>query len=182
MNFKLSQLRHHFTLESNYLRYAWRLVISCTFTVFLYQFFHLPNGYWAAFSVVACVFPTQGQSLKRAVQRILGTFLGMWFGIVVAHSFGHHLIFLDIFLPVFIFLTFYLRAFTYSLYVLFITVLTVIFTCLVVPGDWQIGVLRLKMTILGTLIALLATIYIFPSRASSQLPQQLRIIIVTQHN
>lgn len=176
MNANLIQLRDNLTLSSNYLRYALRLVVSCTFTVFLYQFFHLSNGYWAAFSVVACVFPTQGQSLKRAAQRILGTFLGMWFGIVVAHSFGRHLIFLDIFLPIFIFLTFYLRAFTYSLYVLFITVLTVIFTCLVIPGDWQIGLVRLKMTILGTVIALLATIYIFPFRASSRLPQQLQIV------
>lgn len=176
MNSSLAQLQSNFTLSSNYLRYALRLVISCTFTVFLYQFFHLSNGYWAAFSVIACVFPTQGQSLRRAAQRILGTFLGMWLGIVVAHSFGHRLIFLDIFLPIFIFLTFYLRAFTYSLFVLFITVLTVVFTCLVIPGDWQIGLVRLKMTILGALIALLATIYILPFRASSELPQQLAAV------
>ena len=176
MNSSLTQLRNNYTLDSNYFRYALRLVISCSFTVFLYQFLHLPNGYWAAFSVIACIFPTQGQSLKRAAQRILGTFLGMWFGIVVAHSLGRHLIFLDLFLPIFIFLTFYLRAFTYSLYVLFITVLTVIFTCLVIPGDWQIGLVRLKMTVLGTIIALLATIYIFPSRASSRLPQQLQTV------
>ena len=49
--------------------------------------------------------------------------------------------------------------------------LTVIFTCLVIPGDWQIGLVRLKMTVLGTVIALLATIYIFLSRASNRLPQ-----------
>lgn len=176
MNYYLSQVTKNLTLNSNYFRYALRLIISCSFTVFLYQFFHLTNGYWAAFSVIACVWPTQGQSLRRAIQRILGTFLGMWLGIAVAHSFGHNLIFLDIFLPIFIFLTFYLRAYTYSLYALFITVLTVLFTCLVIPGDWQVAIVRLKMTFLGTVIALLATIFVFPSRASCILPQQLQTL------
>ena len=176
MNFLLDQLKNNVTLDSNYFRYALRLLISCSLTVFLYQYLHLNNGYWAAFSVIACVWPTQGQSLKRAVQRILGTFLGMGLGIVAAHSIGRHLIVIDIFLPIFIFLAFYLRAYSYSLYVLFITVLTVLFICLIIPGDWQVAVIRLEMTLLGTIIALLTTIFILPSRASSLLPQQLDTI------
>jgi uncharacterized membrane protein YccC len=176
MNFLLDQLKNNITLDSNYFRYALRLLISCSLTVFLYQYLHLSNGYWAAFSVIACVWPTQGQSLKRAVQRILGTFLGMGLGIAVAHSIGHHLIVINIFLPIFIFLAFYLRAYSYSLYVLCMTVLTVLFICLIIPGDWQVAVVRLEMTLLGTVIALLATIFILPSRASSLLPQQLDTI------
>ena len=176
MNLLLDQLKKNLTFDSNYFRYALRLLISCSLTVFLYQYLHLSNGYWAAFSVIACVWPTQGQSLKRAVQRILGTFLGMWLGILAAHSIGHHLIFIDIFLPIFIFLAFYLRVYSYSLYVLFMTILTVLFICLIIPGDWQIAVTRLEMTLLGTVIALLATIFILPSRASSLLPQQLETI------
>lgn len=173
MNLLLDQLKNNLTFDSNYFRYALRLVISCSLTVFLYQFLHFQNGYWAAFSVIACVWPTQGQSLKRAIQRILGTFLGMGLGVVAAHSIGRHLIFIDIILPIFIFLAFYLRAYSYSFYVLCMTVLTVLFICLIIPGDWQIAVVRLKMTLLGTIIALLATIFILPSRASSMLPQQL---------
>jgi uncharacterized membrane protein YccC len=153
MNILLDRLKNNLSLDSNFFRYALRLVISCSLTVFLYQFLHLKNGYWAAFSVIACVWPTQGQSLRRAFQRILGTFLGVSLGIIVAHSVGHHLIFVDIFLLVFIFLAFYLRAYSYSLYVLFITVLTVLFICLIIPGDWQVAVIRLEMTLLGTIIA-----------------------------
>lgn len=176
MNFLPDQLKNNLTLESNYFRYALRLLVSCSLTVFLYQFLHLNNGYWAAFSVIACVWPTQGQSLKRAIQRILGTFLGMWLGILAAHSIGHHLILIDIFLPIFIFLAFYLRVYSYSLYVLFMTILSVLFICLIIPGDWQVAVVRLQMTLLGVIIALLATVYILPSRASNLLPQQLDTI------
>lgn len=176
MNPLLKSLKNNLTINSNYFRYAIRLVISCSLTVFLYEFLHLKNGYWAAFSVIACVWPTQGQSLQRASQRVLGTFLGMGVGIVVAHSFGRNLILVDILLPIFIFLTFYLRAYTYSLYVLFTTVLTVLFICLIIPGDWQVAIVRLAMTLLGTMIALLATIFILPSRASSLLPLHLETV------
>ncbi|MBS0351043.1 MAG: FUSC family protein [Proteobacteria bacterium] len=176
MKLLLDRFKNNLTLDSNYFRYALRLLISCSFTVYLYQFFHLKNGYWAAFSVIACVWPTQGQSLKRAIQRIIGTFLGMGLGIVAAHSVGRHLIFIDIALPIFIFLAFYLRAYSYSLYVLFMTILTVLFICLIIPGDWQVAIVRLQMTLLGTMIALLATIFILPSRASNLLPKQLDAI------
>jgi uncharacterized membrane protein YccC len=176
MNLLLDRLKNNLTLDSNYFRYALRLLISCSLIVCLYQFLHLKNGYWAAFSVIACVFPTQGQSLRRAIQRIIGTFLGIGLGIVAAHSIGRHLIFIDIVLPILIFLAFYLRAYSYSLYVLFMTVLTVLFICLIIPGDWQVAIVRLQMTLLGTIIALLATIFILPSRASSLLPQQLDTI------
>ena len=173
MNNYLNLLKNNLTLDSNYFRYAIRLVISCSFAVFIYKFFHLENGYWAAFSVIACVFPTQGQSLRRAGERIIGTFIGMCLGILVAHSFGNNLILIDILLPIFIFLTFYLKAYTYGLYVLFTTVVTVLFICLLIPGDWQVAITRLAMTLLGTVIAVLATLFIFPARASKILPQQL---------
>lgn len=176
MNLVLDRLKDNLTLNSNYFRYALRLLISCSLTVCVYQLFHLKNGYWAAFSVIACVWPTQGQSLRRAFQRILGTFLGIGLGIVAAHSVGRHLIFIDIVLPIFIFLAFYLRIYSYSIYVLFMTVLTVLFICLIIPGDWQVAIVRLQMTLLGTIIALLATIFILPSHASSLLPQQLDLI------
>jgi uncharacterized membrane protein YgaE (UPF0421/DUF939 family) len=176
MNNAIAQLKNNFTLESNYCRYTLRMIISCSFTVFLYKIFHLENGYWAAFSVIACVWPTQGQSLRRAIERILGTFMGIWLGILIAHSFGRNLLLIDILLPVFIFLTFYLRAYAYSLYALFTTVVTVLFICLLIPGDWQVAITRLAMTLLGTLIAVLATLFLFPSRASQILPQQLSLI------
>lgn len=176
MNSLLKMLKNNLTLESNYFRYALRLMISCALTVFLYQFFDLKNGYWAAFSVIACVYPTQGQSLKRATQRIFGTFLGMWLGIIAAHSVGHHLIFIDIFLPILIFLAFYLRSYSYSFHAPFGTVLTVLLICQIIPGDWQVATIRLQITFLGSIIALLATLFILPSHASARLPQQLQTV------
>lgn len=173
MNSASNIIKNNFTLNSNYLRYAIRLTLGCTLAVILFELLHLKNGYWVAFSVIACVFPTLGQSLKRTKQRILGTFIGMWVGILVAHSFGFNYIFIDILLPVFIFLTFYSKAYAYSLYVFFITIVTVLFMCLLVPGDWQIGVIRLEMTAIGAVIALAVNFLILPSRASHILPQQL---------
>lgn len=166
-------LKINFSLDSNYFRYALRLAVSCSLVVILYEILRLQNGYWAAFSVITCAWPTLGQSLQRAKQRIIGTFIGMWVGILLAHSVGTHVVVIDILLPVCVFFAFYLRAYTYSLFVLFITVIIVLFICLLVPGDWQVAVTRLIMTAFGTAVALIATLFILPSRVSKILPQQM---------
>ncbi|MFT3742561.1 MAG: FUSC family protein [Gammaproteobacteria bacterium] len=166
----MSLLRRNLTLQSEYFRYALRLMISSSITVLLYELLQLKNGYWAAFSVIACVWPTVGNSLQRSRQRIVGTFMGMCLAIIIAHSFGYSQIAIDILLPIFIFLTFYLKPFNYGFFVLFTTVITVLFICLMVPGDWQMAITRLIMTLFGTLIALIATRFILPSRTSQTLP------------
>lgn len=172
MRHNFSILKENFQLNSNYMRYALRLMLACTLVAVLYQLLHLKNGYWAGFSVIACVWPTQGISIKRTYQRLLGTLIGMFIGIVVAHSIGRHILYIDIALPIIIFLTFYLRAYAYSLYVLFTTVVTILLICLVVPGDWQVAITRLVMTTLGALVGILFTLFVLPSYASKTLQQQ----------
>lgn len=169
-------LKDNFNLSSNYLRYSIRLTLACFIALIVEESLHLQNGYWVVFSVIACVWPTFGISLQRTKQRIVGTFIGMWLGIIVGHFFGGDLVYIDIILPIFIFLTFYLRAFSYSYYVIFVTVMTVLFICLLVPGDWEIAFVRMEMTIIGATIAYLATRFIFPSHARYLLPQQLALV------
>jgi uncharacterized membrane protein YccC len=173
MNTTLKTLQQNLTLDSNYFRYVVRLMIACSAVVVLYEFLHFKNGYWAAFSVIACVWPTLGLSVQRTKQRIIGTFFGMWLAILIAHTLGFKLAVIDILLPIFIFLTFYLRAYSYSLFVVFTTVVTVLFICLLSPGNWQIALTRFEMTVVGTLFAILATLFILPSRAGEILPTQL---------
>lgn len=156
------------------LHYAIRLAITCTLVVAIYQLFHLHNGYWAAFSVLGCMFPTSGQSFHRIKQRIKGTFLGMLLGIIVAYSAGYHWLYLDLFIPIFVFLTVYLKAFNYTFYALFNTIISVALVCLIVPGDWQIALTRMEMTLLGCAIALLATYWILPRRSSDTLAQEIQ--------
>ena len=173
MNHILSLLKSNFNLKSLYFRYSIRLSISCFFVVFFYKILELNNGYWAAFSVIACVYPTHGRSLQRVEHRVIGTFIGMCLGILIAHLVGADLILTDIFIMLFIFLTFYLKPFSYMLYSVFTTVVTVLFVCLLTPGNWEIGVIRLEMTILGALIALAATFLILPTRITAELPKKL---------
>lgn len=160
-------------LNSRYGRYAIRLSLSCFFVVVFYKFFHIEHGYWAAFSVIACVVPTAGQSLERSRQRILGTFIGMILGIVVAHTFGKNMLGISILIAVFVFLTVYLKTLSYSYYVTFNTVIAVLFVCLIIPGDWQAAIVRLEMTIFGVAIAICATYFILPITVSTEIPLQL---------
>jgi uncharacterized membrane protein YccC len=158
------------TLDRTYFRYALRLALGCFVVVFIYELLHLKNGYWAAFSVLGCVFPTVGQAMKRSKQRIIGTFVGMILGIVIATVFGRHWLYLDIVIPICVFLTVYLKAFSYSFYALFNTIISVLLICLLSPGDWQVACVRMEMTAWGVLMAILVTYLILPTRASDELP------------
>jgi len=156
-----------------YFRYAIRLALGCFIMVLLYESLHLKNGYWAAFSVLGCVFPTAGRALKRSKERIIGTFGGMVFGIVIAWILGVHWVYVVVLIPICIFFVIYLKAFSYTYYALFNTVVTVLLTCLLVPGDWQIACVRMEMTLLGTVVAVLVTYFVLPEKASSDLPKLL---------
>ena len=186
----LSLLKSHFHWQSVYLRYAIRLTIACFLAVLLYTLLALHNGYWLAFSVLACVWPTTGISLQRIRQRMIGTFLGMWLGILIAHFFIGQYWLIELVLPLFIFLMFYLKAYDYSLFVLFTTVVTMLFVCLLDPGDWHMAITRLELTLGGVLIAFFSTLFILPVHESRQLPRRLKtlkaslkeyFIILTQH-
>ncbi|QAU22795.1 FUSC family protein [Dyella sp. M7H15-1] len=163
-----------FSIDRLSLRYALRLAITCTIVVAIYQIFQLHNGYWAAFSVLGCIFPTSGQSFRRIKQRIAGTFFGMILGIFVAIAAGNHWLYLDILIPLFVFFTVYLKAFNYVFYALFNTIISVALVCLIAPGNWHIALTRMQMTLLGCALALLASYLILPSRASDTLSERIR--------
>lgn len=167
MNFNVDRVSLHYTL---------RLTITCTLVVAIYQTFQLHNGYWAAFSILGCIFPTSGQSFRRIKQRIGGTFFGMILGILIAYVAGNHWLYLDILIPLIVFLTVYLKAFNYTFYALFNTIISVALVCLIAPGDWQIALTRMEMTLLGCLLAFLATHWIFPNHASDTLPEKIQQI------
>lgn len=158
------------TLDRIYFRYALRLAVGCFVVVLIYELLHLKNGYWAAFSVLGCVFPTMGLAMKRAKQRIIGTFVGMLLGIIIATAFGNHWFYLDFLIPICVFLTVYLKAFSYSFYALFNTVISVLLVCLLVPSDWQVACVRMEMTAWGVVVAILVTYFVLPIRASDEIP------------
>lgn len=172
----IATLKSQWQWQAPYCRYALRLSLACFLTVALYTLCHIQNGYWAVFSVIACVWPTQGISLRRGRQRVIGTFLGMWLGIALAHSMIATGFIIDAVLPLFIFLMFYVKAYDYSVHVFFSTVVTMLFICLLDPGDWQMAVLRLEMTVVGVAIAFLTTVFVLPNHESQRFPQHLMAV------
>jgi hypothetical protein len=108
----------------------------------------------------------------------------MILGILVAHIAGTHWLYIDLFIPVLVFLTVYLKVFNYTFYALFNTIIAVMLVCLIAPGDWQIAYVRMEMTLLGCLIALAATYWLLPNRTTELLPeqmQQLRLSLKTYY-
>lgn len=163
-------LKQHCHWRSLFLRYAIRMSIACSLCVALYTFFPMNNGYWAAFSVIACVWPTQGMSMLRIRQRFWGTFFGIGLSLWLAHLIHQHWWLIDALLPLCIFLMFYVKASNYALYVFFATLVTLLFVSLLNPGNASMALTRLELTAMGILIALLCSVCVFPVRQGQQLP------------
>lgn len=163
-------LKQHCHRRSLYVRYALRMSIACSIGVGLYTLFPMQNGYWVAFSVIACVWPTQGMSILRIKQRFWGTFLGIGLSLLLAHFIHAHGWWVHVLLPCCIFLMFYFKTVNYALYVFFATLVTLLFVCLLNPGNPSMALTRLELTALGILIALVCSLCIFPVRQGQQLP------------
>lgn len=172
----MARLIHHFQAQSLYLRYAVRLMMACTLTACLCYVEQWPNGYWALFSVVGCVWPTQGISVQRMWQRLAGTFLGIGLGILLAYGLGEQPIAISFLLPLAIFLMFYLKVFGYSFFVFFASVVTMLLVSLLDPGDWHMAITRLVMTVFGVSVAGLSNLLIFPVHESRRLPKRLHAV------
>jgi hypothetical protein len=62
------------------LRQAARVTVGCILAFIVYHLFHLPQGYWAVFTVVIVMQGSIGGTLSAAIDRMKGTLLGAAIG------------------------------------------------------------------------------------------------------
>ncbi|WP_367608408.1 FUSC family protein [Legionella sp. W05-934-2] len=135
-------------------RLAFQSAIAVMIATGLGEFLPVDKGYWVTLTAMALSVQTWGESLKKAVERVLMTILGGTIGT-----------FLYVFLPsdtyvlfgmsmVFIFFAVYMNQINHQLNVLFITAFVVFLFALV--ADWNIALLgyRIIDTLIGAAIAL----------------------------
>eukprot|EP00931_Biecheleriopsis_adriatica_P055999 TRINITY_DN33198_c0_g1_i1.p1 TRINITY_DN33198_c0_g1~~TRINITY_DN33198_c0_g1_i1.p1 ORF type:complete len:952 (-),score=212.10 TRINITY_DN33198_c0_g1_i1:49-2904(-) len=134
------------------------------------------NTFWALVSAALCLQPGQGATIKKGIQRVLGSLLGAALGIasaIIALQFAAGFVWTGMVLIALV-LKFldkelqYAGAVTWITYCLFIQGLTSHITLQDFSG---IAMFRLGDVALGVLFAMIASLVVFPERATDQLKQ-----------
>lgn len=164
-------LRSNFTVQSVTLRHALRLALVVTIDVMLLHLSRIVHGYWMPMTSIIVLQPYTGETVRRSGQRIAGTVAGAVLAALLAAALPSQ-IGLMIAISVGAALTLAVYAVDYAWYCFFLTPTIVL---LVLPRlrDWHFAAVRVGMTAIGALIAILAMLLLWPERESLQLPRLL---------
>ena len=156
-------------------RLAWtftiRLMVCVGVAAVASEVLPLQRSYWVVLTVAVVVKPDNGSVFVRALQRGIGTIVGVVLGAVIlgAVPYGPWLLF-----PIAVLAAGqpYGRLRNFGLAATFMTPLVVLLIDLLAPASWRLPEQRLVDTLLGCAIVLLVGYVSWPSSWHSHLPRQ----------
>lgn len=163
----LRGLLEQLTPKSIIFRHALRLAVASAIAIAVYKFFRLEHGYWLIITVLVIVKPIFADTRKRALERVLGSVAGGIIALIIAALF-QNIIILDILLILFSALAFSHVRTNYGFYALFLTPFVVLMIDTVIPGDWQVALVRILDTLIGGAIALIVSYLLRPPASFKQ--------------
>ncbi|MBT2790259.1 FUSC family protein [Paraburkholderia strydomiana] len=158
-------LKANLSIESVGLRHAARVGVTTTAGFLVIRALGLPFGYWATMATLLILQPSIAATWPRSIERAAGSIVGG----VLAAGIGYAIHSpLGISLAVFplVMATMALRPVSYSLFVLFLTPTFVLVADFATPGasEFAYALTRLGNNVLGCVLALFATFYLWPTR------------------
>jgi len=164
----LDTLRANFSLNSIMFRHALRLAAVVAIDVLLLRFIHITHGYWLAMTSLIVLQPYTGETVRVSSARVAGTVAG---GFVAALCAGmvHSPLGIIAVVSIGSLFAVSLYAIDYAWYCFFLTP-TIVLMTLPHFRDWHFAVVRMGLTGLGALVAVLAMLLLWPERESLQLP------------
>jgi uncharacterized membrane protein YccC len=165
----LAEIRNNISFRSSSFRHALRLGLASAIGALLASGEHLVRGYWIPMTVVIVLKPNFGGTLQRSVQRITGTVLGALLAALLVWASAEPWLLLVV-LPFFVFATFALRNFNYTLFSFALTPTVLLMLDIAHPITVTDSFLRVLHTIIGSILALLSGYLLFPLWESRRLP------------
>jgi hypothetical protein len=167
----LEALRANFTTGSVMFRHALRLGVVAAADVLLLRLIHITHSYWLPMTSIIVLQPYTGETWRRSWDRVGGTVAGAAVAAILAASISSDAgIIAAISIGSALSLAVY--AVDYAWYSFFLTP-TIVLLTLPALRDWHFAAVRMGMTGLGALTALLAMLLLWPQRESVQLPRLL---------
>ncbi|MGF1725267.1 FUSC family protein [Photobacterium nomapromontoriensis] len=158
-----------FAIQHIRLLYMIRVAIVMSFILLTVRIFNIPYGYWALITAVTILgtIPYIGGVLSKAKERILGTVIGGVIGLAlflipVQWHWTHHLMFLALLIG-----SMYYTQEKYT-YAALIVAVTLVVVAGGGPEDFDAAIWRVLNVLWAGILTILASLYIFPTRATSQ--------------
>ena len=170
-HFDFKIFRENLTLKSANFRHSLRVSIVCL-AVFLVagRFYSGHYGYWILLTVIVILKPGFSLTKQRNYERVVGTVIGGLLGAAVLY-FVHDKTILFVLLLVFMILSYSFVRLKYVVGVLFMTPYILIMFSFMVPSESMDAIVKERIidTLIGALVAGVASYFIFPSWESHQI-------------
>ena len=161
-----------FSLNTLTTRYAFRSAVAAAAGMFIYKWFEIERGYWLPFTVIIVLQPYFGATIRKSIDRVIGTVLGGFAGSLLIRL-PAGLYAKEIMLFVAFFLTVYFIRKRYAVAVFFITLTLVVLFDVEEDLHPMLIVYRALATIAGAALAILAGFALLPSWDRKWLPVHL---------
>jgi uncharacterized membrane protein YccC len=177
----IDSIRRLANINTHSFRYALRTAIIATIALFIYKWFEIPHGYWLPFTVMIVIQPYFGATLKKALDRVLGTILGVIVAGILM-SFPEHLHIKELLLIVSPILMVYFLRTQYSVATFFISVFLVALFAAEENLDNSVIIIRALSTIGGAALAVVGEFALLPSWDKKWLPRHIAASINANYN
>ncbi len=165
-------LRLLFSFNTFMVRYALRTALAATLALFIYKWFDINHGYWIPFTVIIVIQPYFGATLRKAVDRIIGTVLGGFTGgLILRLPAGLHMQEVMLFFAA-ILTVYYLRR-QYSVAAFFMTITLVLLFAVDQTFNPNLLWIRALSTLSGAALAVIAGFVLLPDWDREWLPSYL---------
>lgn len=161
-----------FNFDTFTARYALRAAAAATIGIFISKWFNVDHGYWIPFTAMIVTQPYFGATLKKSIDRVVGTVLGgLAAGLILRLPTGIYAKELMLFAS-FVFMVYFIRK-HYAAAAFFITFsLVLLFNLEDSYHEWLL-LIRALSTIGGAALAIIAGFAVLPSWDAKWLPVHL---------
>jgi uncharacterized membrane protein YccC len=156
--------------DSALLRHAVRMAVTVSIGAAIAASMGVTKASWVTVAAVIVLQPDSGSTVRRAVQRVLGTVVGAGLAGLVGPALHSPTLIGVVLFPLSA-LALALRPLNYGLFTLLVTPVFLLMAE-VLSGDWHLAGLRVESTLIGGGLAFAAQL-LWPSRERDQLPQRL---------
>ncbi|WP_234734267.1 FUSC family protein [Tellurirhabdus bombi] len=165
------------TKQSVVFHHAVRVALACLVGFIVVRLLnHGPHSYWVLLTIIVILKPGFSLTKERNVQRIIGTLAGGLIGVTVLLLVEDQSIRFA-FLVVFMIVSYSFQRTNYIVMVLFMTPFILILFSMMGVGFWGVAEERVLDTLLGSVIAFLASYLLFPDWEAEQLTQLMQEVL-----
>lgn len=161
-HYRLKTFLDHLNFKSSTFRYALRITLTMFVGLVIGNIFHFENAYWILLTIVVIMRPGYGLTKQRSTQRVVGTVIGGILGIIALILISSNIV-LTVLAILSMLFGYWLSATDYKIGVSFVTFYVILIYGLLTNNAESQLIYRILDTVIGALLAFLATRFVWPT-------------------